>query len=285
MVLSVALTRAKLVENTNRSTISTVRPYPSDNHYSLYENYSVARYLRNRLPAIVRQHSSDLETLHTSNRQPLLHIRVGGHGVAAGLDLGVGGQGGGDTLRVAHGVLAPVGGVLLALFGSQVLREGVVQQHVRQGQLVADGESVVAQGGLDAAHPPLEETGRSVRTHSWARYIGGTSVKPLVVHLLGWLGAIGDDGTVSGVQLLQMLVDGDDLGSLQVVASQKTILGSEVVVDGGGLTNALVANLSNRHSAQVGIQAIGGSVVATVGVCFTLFNKMKQENPSIQNSR
>ena len=70
---------------------------------------------------------------------------------------------------------------------------------------------------------------------------------PLVEDLSGGLSAVGADGSPGLHELRKMLLDGDDLGSLEVVGTHETVLGSDEVVDGRRLTDVSIADLCIRN--------------------------------------
>jgi hypothetical protein len=66
---------------------------------------------------------------------------------------------------------------------------------------------------------------------------------PLVEDLSGGLSAVGADGSPGPHELREVLLDGDDLGSLEVVGAHEAVLGGDEVVDGSRLADVGIANL------------------------------------------
>jgi hypothetical protein len=226
--------------------------------------------------------NSYLKALDTASSDISLVVDVAGHGVHGSLDLGELGKRGVGQGLVAEGLaleLVHGAGVL----SSQGLAEHVVDGHVGQGDLVAHREAVVAQGGLDAAHPPGEEAGGAVGAHSSAGGISGTLVEPLVEGLLGRSSAVGNQGTEGGADLLEVLGDRQDLGCLYVVGAIQSVLGGDVEVDGSRLTNTLITNRNDGHATKVGFQTFGRCIEATVNIITLIFEK--QQILSLKNGQ
>lgn len=70
---------------------------------------------------------------------------------------------------------------------------------------------------------------------------------PLVEDLSGGLSAVGADGSPGLHELRKVLLDGDNLGSLQVVGAQESVLGSDEVIDGRRLTDVSITDLCIRN--------------------------------------